>query len=115
MGAALVISRLRDAGVRLHREGDRLIAEPASNLTDELRSEVRECRDDLLAEVLPSLGYSDADLDEFRQLIRRASELGGTVPDSGLEALRHMAPVRVADELREMRAYVATLQARSRR
>ena len=113
MGASDVLSRLQDAGIRLYREGDRLIAEPGSRLTDELRAEVRGCRNNLLTEVLPPLGYSLADLEDFRRLILRATELDGIPPDGDLEALRRMAPVRVAGELREFRAYVASLEARA--
>jgi hypothetical protein len=49
MGAPDILGRLAEAGVRLSADGDKLRAEPADRLTDELRSLIRANKPALLA------------------------------------------------------------------
>ncbi len=49
MGASDLLERLRTAGVRVSVEGDALIAEPRTALTDDLRAAIRAHKPELLA------------------------------------------------------------------
>ena len=49
MGAADILFRMRADGFRLDVAGQALRVAPASRLTDELRTELRACKTDLLA------------------------------------------------------------------
>ncbi len=48
MGARDLLSDLADAGLSVTVEGDRLVVRPASRLTDDLRSALREAKSELL-------------------------------------------------------------------
>ena len=56
MGAPDVLARLAALGVRLNRDGDSLIAEPRSALTDEARAMIRAHKAELLATLQAGIG-----------------------------------------------------------
>jgi hypothetical protein len=53
MGCAL-LTRLRDAGLTVSRNGDSLVVTPRDRLTDELRETIRQQKAELLASVVPA-------------------------------------------------------------
>jgi hypothetical protein len=66
MGTPDVLAQLSALGVRLHREGDALVAEPRSALTDAARAMIRAHKADLLA-VLGQGPLSDPAAEARRQ------------------------------------------------
>ncbi|MBX9793514.1 MAG: hypothetical protein K2Y02_04355 [Burkholderiaceae bacterium] len=81
MGARELLSDLAGAGLSVIAQGDRLVIQPASKLTDPMRAALRDAKPDLLAllrgvagategRTLPAIGWTDADIARF--LDRRA-------------------------------------------
>jgi hypothetical protein len=72
--AAELLSELRNAGLRLSRNGDQLTVTPRESLTDELRAAIRTGKMDLLAALRAEQGAAlpkDATLDRVQKAARR--------------------------------------------
>jgi hypothetical protein len=62
MTGPALLSRLRQAGLTVSRDGDHLIVTPGSRLTDELREAIRNGKQDLLAALVTEPENPPADL-----------------------------------------------------
>ena len=82
MSATDVLKRCARAGVHLEVSGDKVVAEPTGNLTDDLRVAIREHKPDLLA----LLQWND---DDAFSLIRKCLAYCAELYDGGpLDTLR---------------------------
>lgn len=94
-----VLEDLSRAGLKVWAESGKLIVEPASRLTPELRERITANREALLADAIPPLDYTATDLAELDQLIVAVGD-----PTGLLLALRKcMAPVNVRPNLEAFR------------
>jgi hypothetical protein len=119
MGAPDVLEHLSALGVRLRRDGDALIAEPRSALTDDARAMIRAHKAELLR-ALPGDGgdvdedYTTADLAKMDDLLRQLAELEGWPAErltACLDERRRMAPVNVMPTVRSLQAAVTAAMA----
>jgi hypothetical protein len=105
-----VLERIRQAGVSLRAEGDKIIASPKGAVTEELRALMRAHKAELLQEFWQE--YTDADLAEIDRLIVELCHLEGRSVeelDALLDERRRMAPVNVKKALAALR--IATREA----
>jgi hypothetical protein len=88
MTATNLLTKLRDAGLRVAADGDALTVRPRELLTDELRAAIRAYKRELLAE-LPRYRWLVVEVDGGRHEVcclpeMTSAELGPCYPDADL-------------------------------
>lgn len=101
-----VLDRLREAGVSVRAEGDKIIAHPKGAVTDDLRALMRAHKAALLDAIRDGTAYTTADLTEMDKLLKEICELEDR-SDKELAELRdqrsRMAPANVLKALDALR------------
>jgi hypothetical protein len=85
-----LLTRWRRAGFTLRADGDRLLVAPASELTDELRDELRQAKPKLMALLRQSPRWCHADITRFTTRRDRLLRWGWAEPDAEALAERLM-------------------------
>jgi hypothetical protein len=98
MGVADLLIRWHNAGFRLDIAGDKLLVAPASELTDELREELRRAKPELMALLRQSPGWTDADISRFTKRRDRLLRWGWAEPDAEKLAERLVQRDREQDD-----------------
>jgi hypothetical protein len=110
------MSEVHAAGFTLWAESGRIMVEPASRLSPELRERIKANRTAILAELSPAWPEAFADeLDELRHLARHWHALRGDPPKETaktLSQLRRIALAQVPRELADWRRLVADEEAK---